>query len=408
MCLCFAFFENKWYFIVAEITLLGSMYLGFNFFYIMDKRYSHLFDSIDYIAKPDTSSTTIPTGNKKLDLFLTTYNNMIQNLREERLRLEGQGFFLEELISVSPIGIIITDFDGKISDVNKATYQILDIKIADYIGQLVTNLLPSTYNVTLTEQTIVLENHHKVKLTNSPIRYKGFYRQCIMIEDLTSELYKTEKEAYGQVIRMMSHEVNNSTGAVNSILQSLLDFLKEEKMDNIWQEAIEVAIDRNKNLGQFVVNFASVLRVYNPNLIPTNLSKIANKVKTLWQFKTDKQIKITINVSNEDDLPILIDEVQIEQVIHNIVKNAYEAILDAGTISIYIGDKGKYLCITDDGIGLTEHDILEIQSKPFYTTKPSGQGIGLTLIREILMRHEAQYKLTTGVDKLTRFEVFFK
>src|SRR5690606_19014641 len=144
------------------------------------------------------------TGHKKLDQFLTTYNGMIQQLKDERLRLEGQGFFLEELISVSPIGIVITDFDGKISDVNKAAYQILNIKSSDYMGKVLVDLLPSSFNTTLPERTLVLENQHKVKLTNSPIRYKGFYRQCIMIEDLTSELYKTEKEAYGQVIRMMS------------------------------------------------------------------------------------------------------------------------------------------------------------------------------------------------------------
>jgi len=230
-----------------------------------------------------------------------------------------------------------------------------------------------------------------------------------LIEQLTREILATQKQAYAKVIRMMSHEINNSVGAVNSILQSLLKVMEqlttEDRQD--FEDAIRVAINRNTGLNRFMGNFADVVRIPPPAREPHDMHQLLHAVQTLMGAECEKR---NINWAWElGPMPLQakIDYLQIEQVLVNIIKNAIEAIGNDGTITVQTATTDpKVLRIVDTGKGIPP-EVRPRLFTPFFSTKRDGQGIGLTFIREVLVSHGFDFGLEPTDDGRTVFWIRF-
>jgi len=246
------------------------------------------------------------------------------------------------------------------------------------------------------------------KLQKSHFIDRGFSRHFIMIEDLTAEILAAEKNVYGKVIRMMAHEVNNTVGPVNSIMQSALktDQLWEGHRYNNLKDALQVAMDRNQNLNLFMRNFAELVKLPKANKRPLNLHHLVGSVSQLMGIKAkEKEVEFEFYLAT-GTFNILADEQQMEQVLINIVKNAIEAIDLKGTVRFITGSDKKRLIISDTGAGIDTEQNVNLFS-PFYSTKKDGQGIGLTLVREILVNHGFEFSLKTVAERQTEFTIFF-
>ena len=228
---------------------------------------------------------------------------------------------------------------------------------------------------------------HTYKIQKSHFIDRGFPRHFIMIEELTAEILAAEKKAYGKVIRMMAHEVNNTIGPVNSILESAL------KTNAIWkeenkslQDALQVAVDRNHNLNGFMRNFADVVRLPEADMKKIDLHKLIHCCcQTNGNKSGRKAIQFQYHLS-DSSFYFFADEQQMEQVLINIVKNAMEAIEEKGNISFTTNAALKQLIVTDTGKGISD-ELADQLFSPFFSTKKDGQGIGLTLVKEILLNH---------------------
>ena len=241
------------------------------------------------------------------------------------------------------------------------------------------------------------------KLQKSHFIDRGFARSFVMIEELTAEILAAEKKAYGKVIRMMAHEVNNTIGPVNSIIQSTL---QNSTPGEAIQHALQVAMDRNNNLNLFMRNFADVVRLPSPQKKQIDLHKVVESIAGLMEWKTgDKKIVLEFNFAPR---PIIIqaDQLQMEQALINIVKNAVEAIPEKGKVRFVTTHKPLQLVIEDDGKPIPV-EISEQLFSPFFSTKKDGQGIGLTLTREILVNHGYNFSLLTREDGITEFRIEF-
>ncbi len=404
--LVYWFIENKWIWIGMQLFVVLSLYVGIRFFYLMHKPYKHLRDSIEGLEKQDFSSSILPSGDSIVDKLTDKYNVIMSSIRAERVKLEGQGQFLQELVSSSPLGIIITDFDDIITEVNPSALFYLNLENMQIIGQPLNRLNIDIREVSNNETNIMHIGTKKFKAIQTKVRHKGFYRNCLILEDITSEILKTEKEAYGRVIRMMSHEVNNSTGAINSILHSISEYFHEKPDGHEWQDIIQVAIHRNLNVATFVKNFASVIRVYEPNKQEVNINNLVKNTVKIWEHEVKKRnINLCLKSETEQCNIVYIDPVQMEQVFNNIIKNAIESIEQNGEICIEIMENGRKIAIADNGPGISVEDLECLHSEAFFSTKPRGQGIGMMLIREILSKHDAFFGLKTYEDGWTRFVI---
>jgi signal transduction histidine kinase len=208
-----------------------------------------------------------------------------------------------------------------------------------------------------------------------------------MIEELTPEILATEKKSYSQVIRMMAHEVNNSIGAVNSILDSTQSYVNEPDV----KHAIRVAIERNDRLNRFMSRFADVVRLPQPQKRLVDLGELARNVVQLMQPQAvGRGVSLTETTTERNSK--WVDADQLEQVLINVVKNALEACQAGQRVEVIT--MGHSLLIRDNGQPIPDLTAANLFN-PFYSTKPEGQGIGLTLTREILLNHKLSFSLRT-------------
>ena len=172
--------------------------------------------------------------------------------------------------------------------------------------------------------------------------------------------------------------------------------------------AMNVVINRTDHLNQFMKNFADVFRLPPPDLQPRNLKDLVQE--TAWLFKSDfENRRITIEMEWKQCDPIVrLDRNQFGQALVNIVKNAIEAIGENGTIRIRMGELSnrRYLIIEDTGSGIPQK-VRENLFTPFFSTREKGQGIGLTLVQEILDQHGFEFSLISLQNEPTRFTIYF-
>lgn len=410
----FIFRQNKVLFIVSEVFIIISAVIAWQLYNQLIQPLKLLLQGVEAIRDRDFNVKFIETGKYEMDQLIKVYNGMIEQLRTERTRQEQQHFFLEKLIHTSPTGIIILDYDDQIKQVNPQALVLLGLiektLLDKPISALDNPLLQSVQTLSSGKSTIVtLNGVNTYKLQKSHFIDRGFARHFVMIEELTTEILAAEKKAYGKVIRMMAHEVNNTIGPVNSILQSAIN------RQELWQHqvsmqplrnALQVAFDRNQNLNIFMRNFAEVVRLPEPNKKDIDLIVLVHNAAALFQ---QKAVETNIRFQwQEPRTPVIIwaDEQQLEQVLINIIKNAVEAIGTDGVISFIITNLPAQLVIADTGKGLSTDSAAQLFS-PFFSTKKEGQGIGLTLTREILHNHGFNFSLQSYGPADTRFAVKF-
>jgi nitrogen fixation/metabolism regulation signal transduction histidine kinase len=409
----FIFRENKLFFIVSEIVIIISVIIAWQLYYQLLNPLKLLMQGTETIKDKDFNVKFLPTGKYEMDQLIAIYNRMMDELRTERTKQEQQHLFLEKLINTSPTGIIILDYDENIQQVNPKAKQLLDMEMHELVSKPVTAIihpvaehikrLPTGQSITVT-----FNNAVTYKLQKSHFIDRGFPRQFIMIEELTAEILAAEKKAYGKVIRMMAHEVNNTIGPVNSILQSALhsQLLLQEKNGELLQNALQVAVERNHNLNHFMRNFADVVRLPEPVKQEIDLHQLLQNVTGLMKLKAwEKEIHFIYEPASTP-FYIYADQQQMEQVLINIVKNSIEAIEENGTIWFITSLTEKRLTIADSGKGISQEVANQLFS-PFFSTKRNGQGIGLTLIREVLLSHAFELSLRTTAPGRTEFVIEF-
>ena len=409
----FIFGENKIYFIISEVFIIISIIIAWKLYIELIQPLKSLMQGLDAIKDRDFNVKLLPTGKHEVDQLISVYNQMIDHLRTERTLQEQQHFFLEKLIHTSPTGVIILDYDDHVQQINPKAIEILGIDEKGLINHTI-DALPNDFLKHIKDlksgetKTIKLSGATTYKLQKSHFIDRGFSRNFIMIEELTAEILAAEKNVYGKVIRMMAHEVNNTIGPVNSIIQSTLktDRIWEEHKADLLKDALQVALDRNQNLNLFMRNFADLVKLPEANRKHIDLHQLLTSVSRLMNIRaSEKEIELVLNIGTEPCY-ISADEQQMEQALINIVKNAIEAIEQKGVVQLITKPAIKQLIIADTGKGITTEQSEQLFT-PFYSTKKDGQGIGLTLVREILMNHGFEFSLKTEAERQTEFTIIF-
>lgn len=238
------------------------------------------------------------------------------------------------------------------------------------------------------------------------IYWTRFPPSFYLIEGLTEEVRIAEKKAYEKVIRMIPHEVNNTTAGIISTLDIVEQSLTDDENRDM-KEALSICIERSHNMSKFITNFADVIKIPKAELRPTNINeRIKASIRFMEVTCNSRNIELKFTPDNNMQ-PVLIDVILFDQALQNIIKNSAESIGTNGFIHISTDSLTNSLTITDNGKGISKDAESKLFS-PFFSTKPLGQGIGLVFIQEVLNQHNCQYSLQTGEDRLTRFKVGFR
>lgn len=348
---------------------------------------------IDLLQAQDFSSRLAKVGSRDADNIGAVFNRMMDALKNERLRVMERNQFLDMLIEASPMGIVIYDFNGSISDMNSAARSLLDND----------ELRCATEELQRGEvRTVRLSDTRIYRLSSLTFLDRGFQRPFVLMESLSEEVRKVEKAAYGKVIRQMSHEVNNTVAGVTPVLDTLAAIADDPDLT----ETVTASSDRLLSLSRFVTNYAEMVKLPAPDLHEVNLTALVESmIPFLESLAAGREIRISTDVERENPVILRADPVQIEQVIVNIVKNSIESIAGStgsGTVTVRLTGHG--LEVADNGGGISP-EVAENLFTPFFTTKNSGNGIGLMLVSEILHNHGFAFSLRTYADGITRFRI---
>lgn len=401
---------NMIYFYIGEgLVLFILCYLPF-FYRKIVKPLNSIGSGMELLREQDFSSRLSPVGQYEADRIVNVFNRMMEQLKNERLRLREQNNFLDLLIKASPMGVILTTLDEDLSELNPMAQKMLGVRQEDVLGKKMNEidspLAAELANVPKGETaTVRLNDSNIYRCTHSSFIDRGFQHPFFLIESLTDEVMKAEKKAYEKVIRMIAHEVNNTTAGITSTLDTVEQALStEEGMDDIC-DVMRVCTERCFSMSRFITRFADVVKIPEPTLTPVDLNDLAFTCKRFMEgMCTDRNIKLRLEI-DETLKEVKMDASLFEQVLVNIIKNAAESIEKDGEIIVRTLSPA-IVEVVDNGKGISK----EVEAKlfsPFFSTKPNGQGIGLIFIREVLMRHGCTFSLRTYADGLSRFRILF-
>lgn len=394
-------------FYIAQGVLLLSLLLLWIFHARVVRPIRLLAGGIDLLREQDFSSRLRLVGQPEADRIAAMFNHMMATLKQERLHVREQNHFLDLLVEASPMGIVALDNTSRISLINRAAADFLGIgekaakgmRLADIASPLAQFMgsLPAG-----TSDTVRLNNAMVYRCTSRSYMDCGYAHPFILIEKLTEEIARAERTAYEKVIRMMAHEVNNSIGSVNSILDTAAFCIDDSEIS----EALTACRKRCTSMSEFITSFANVVKI--PQAVPrsTDLNEFMEGTLTVLDTMCSARgIELRFEPA-AGALPVRIDTVLMEQVLINLVKNACESIGDHGTVTLRTHQSPCGFTVEDNGHGI-DAATQEKLFTPFFSSKSSGRGLGLLLVSDILNKHRCRFSLTTAPDGLTRFSVSF-
>jgi two-component system, NtrC family, nitrogen regulation sensor histidine kinase NtrY len=412
----FLFLNNPFWLLAVEVVFAISLVVGIRLTRDTFRNLGFAAEGLRLIRDEEFTSRFIEVGQPEIDDLIGVYNRMVDHLRDERVRLAEQHHFLSQVLQVSPSGIVILDFDHRVATMNPAAERLLDTAAAGIIGQRIESLeSPLAAALSTLEpgeaRVVGLRGARRVKCQHGTFIDRGFVRSFLLVEELTEELRQFERAAYEKLIRVMSHEVNNTVAASNSLLHSSLNYAGQldaaSRQD--FTEAIGIVIERTGQLNAFMRGFADVFRLPPPLLQPRDLVAVLEGIVRLLSAKPDAAGIVWRWDLDDSAVWVPMDRGQLEHALLNVLKNAVEAIDGEGTITLKVASRSgrPALVIEDSGPGISPEALANLFT-PFFSTKPHGQGIGLTLVQEILTGHGFDYTLERTVEDTTRFTILMR
>lgn len=351
------------------------------------------------LREQDFASRLRPTGQADADRIVELYNTLIDSMRAERLKNLEQDRFLSQVVDVSPLGIAICDFDGRIVQTNRAWDRMQSATLSHAIDGVADG---DTATVRVADSLIV-------RISRLWFMDKGFRRRFILVEKLTDEIVAAEKQMFNTIVRTIGHEVNNSLGSVMSVLESLEEM---HAGDPLTADAITSCSASCANLVGFVRGYADIVKLPAPVPEQIDLNEWLMRLRPALQaLVTGRGITLEMNLG-EGEAPSRIDPMLMERVLVNIVKNAAESIGDEkkGVITVSLAAVTEpdtpachLLSVTDNGKGISPEASKKLFT-PFFSTKNPDRGLGLMLVTDILRAHRSRFSLSTSPEtSLTTF-----
>lgn len=360
----------------------------------------------------DFTTRLLAKGPPEVVQLVRVYNRMVDELREERIHAREQEAFLERVLEASAVGVVTMDLDGRVARMSPGAARLLDLEPATAAGrrleEMTSHFARAVAGIAPGDvQVVPLAGPRRVRAQKIAFPDRGFTRHALVLEELSEELRRSEKAAYDRLIRMMSHEVNNTSGAVRSLLQSCLTY--RDQIDAAHRDdyagALEVSMSRLDHMNVFMRHFADVVRLPAPRPAPADAAALLARLERLVSAEFAREGVTLARAGIAELPPVALDEAQMEQALLNILKNAREAAGAGGRVSIELFRDGAFgrIVVADSGPGVPEA-LRDQVFTPFFTTKQNGQGVGLTLVREVLLGHGFDFSLERRNDR-TEFTI---
>jgi nitrogen fixation/metabolism regulation signal transduction histidine kinase len=354
------------------------------------------------------------------------FNEVLEAFRKARSEKEEHWQYLNTVVQQVRTGILSYDTDGKVQLINATAKRIISVTNLKNIHQL-KDLDPKLHEAIIETQpgkSTLYKNGADFSLTiqSTELRIRSSSVKLVTLQNIQTELQRQELDAWQNLTRVLRHEIMNSITPISSLtstLREILDHdlikkvgcyeLKDEGADDL-REGLVTIESRSRGLIKFIDAYREYTSLPTPRFRMVRLKDMIEKVVQLMRPEL-KKTHIQLEYSCEPDyITIQADEEMIEQVLINLVKNALEALAQTlnGKIEVRgsVVDHAVIVEVIDNGPGIIKEALSKIFI-PFFTTKKTGSGIGLSLSRQIMQMHNGNLVVDSKPNERTVFTLRF-
>jgi len=354
-----------------------------------------------------------------------------ESLQGHFLNLSNERGVLETIFQSIHEGILVLDVEGQVNYANKSAELLLGVNSKEIKNKHIENFIPGVHwdriisfdesewsrlisrDIEILYPEYKLLNFYVVPFSKDQNKPEGL---IVILRDIMEKRQQEEStisserfEAIQLLAAGVAHEIGNPLNALNIHLQLLQRETKQitdERVKENIEELTQVAVDEVSRLDSIITEFLKAIRPTKPCLKTENIQRILED--TLMLIKNDianKNIEIEVNTNGV--LPLIkVDKDQIKQAFYNVIKNALQVMPDGGKLMISLSSSDEFFGIAfrDTGSGISQDDFPHVFD-PYHTTKETGSGIGLMIVKRIVQNHGGQIELVSQENKGTIFTI---
>lgn len=398
----------------------------FRFISKTNRKLTRFLESVKYSDFVSGFSADDSLGKSFKELNIA-FNQVLEAFRKARSEKEEHLLYLNTIVEHVSTGLISFDMDGQVQLINATAKKFLKMDSLRNIDELIENqsrLYKVLFDLQAGKSELFrLEGDIQLSVTATELVLRGKNIKLVALQNIQPELQKKELEAWQNLTKVLRHEIMNSITPIASLTSTLKDvliedlkqqgssfILNEDAVDDL-HDGIETIESRSKGLIKFINAYRDYTSIPLPKIKPINAYELLDHISQLLKVEVRKSnVNLYFNV-NPKSLLINCDEELMEQVLINLIKNSIEALSDSRNpvITIEAGYnelKNPKIILEDNGSGIAR-EALEQIFIPFYTTKPTGSGIGLSLSRQIMQLHNGTLSVDSELGRFTRFTLNF-
>ena len=417
--------------LVLLLSLLAAIWVAFI-------SIRHIVDPVKQLVK---GTQAVASGNYRqqlsvvsqddLGFLVESFNDMTMRIARSRdetkaasIEVEHQRAYLETVLSNLTAGVVSFGSTYKIRTANQAAYRILHIPVSHFVGQTLLDVIVLHPQLTQLWESIqeLLENaddvwqqrfaflgangRQELLCRGTPLFSSSGERvgTIVVFDDVTDLIQAQKNAAWGEVAKRLAHEIKNPLTPIQLSAERLQHKLAAELSESsaqILQRSTQTIVNQVEALKSMVDDFSEYARPSKKQVEIINLNLLINEVLALYILQTGIRI---ITVFSAENLMIEADPVSIRQVLHNVFKNAQEAMGGKGQIEVKLSKVMRNntefaeLAVYDEGCGLSDEQ-LETIFEPYVTTKTKGTGLGLAIVKKIIEEHGGAIWLDTTYNE---------
>ena len=403
------FIHSELYFCLF-FAFLFVLIIGIYVYYIQKRSFQKVERMIEAIRYEDFSLNFVVDGKDSMEVKLVEdINGVMEKFRMQLAEKQERYQYYNSLLDTVDTCMLVANKDGEVLWMNRtAMYELCghqlhlldELKVLNKdFPVLLEKLLPGEVKVVRIYKEEMMQD---MAVTVTEYANNREFLRLINLKNIRTLLEENEMEAWQKLVRVLTHEIMNSITPIISLSDTLCDRALQQGMDeeSLMMQGMKTIHRRSKGLLNFVENYRKLSRLSMPVLAPVRVGELLGDIKKLF---SSSEVTYIYKVEDENRT-LMIDRSQMEQVLINLLKNAGEACMDQLNPEVvvetsYHEEKHIFqLSVTDNGCGILPN-VLDRIFIPFFTTKPTGSGIGLSLCKQIMAMHGGSIQVTSEDGK---------
>ena len=428
--------------IVLMLSLLAAIWAAFHSARRLVAPVRDLAEATRAVAEGDYSKRLSVASDDELGFLVRSFNDMTRRLTKSRdhanqskREVEGQRAYLEAVLASLSSGVISLGRDSVIRAINRRASESLGVDLKECLGQDLSKLADEhaflqpfvdvitrrrgDEDASWREEVILHGTHGRLVLMCRGTALQTSGRRgggmVVVFDDITALIQAQRDAAWGEVARRLAHEINNPLTPIQLSAERLrhrcMNRMEPEDAE-ILDRATRTIVNQVEAMKQMVNAFSEYARVPQVNLETMDLHEVVREVLDLYRGD-GSAVHVSAQLDAEESI-MEGDAGRIRQLLHNLIKNALEAVKDVEDAQVLVATRNEYqadlnllaLCVSDNGPGF-DAGVLENVFEPYVSTKPKGSGLGLAIVKKIVEEHGGYISAETaeggGARVIVRF-----